>query len=261
MRRGLLCGNWKMNLDRAAAIALASAVRDGVDASQEPDDVAVVLFPPFPYLECVSDVLQGSSVRLGAQTLHEAERGAYTGEVSAGMLRDVGCEMVLVGHSERRHGLGEDDATVARKALAALTAGLTPIVCVGETGQERNAGETNTVLERQVAALVRLLGEAELATGCALAYEPVWAIGTGRVATPMEAQAAHAHIRGLLGNPGEFATLLYGGSLKGDNAHSLFANPDVDGGLVGGASLEAEDFLRMLPALRETVHLNQLKGD
>ena len=253
MRRGLLCGNWKMNLDRAEAIALASAVRDGVDASQEPGDVEVVLFPPFPYLECVAGVLQGSSVRLGAQTLHEAQQGAYTGEVSAGMLRDVGCELVLVGHSERRHGLGEDDETVARKALAALTAGLTPVVCVGETGEQRDAGETNAVLERQVGVLVRQLGGPELGGGCTLAYEPVWAIGTGRVATPIEAQAAHAHIRGLLGDQGELATLLYGGSLKGDNAHALFANPDVDGGLVGGASLEAEDFLRMLPALRDSV--------
>lgn len=251
MRSRLLCGNWKMNLDRASAVSLATAVSDGVRewGSLATPDVAI--FPPFPYLESVAVGLKESGVKLGAQTLHEAPSGAYTGEVSAPMLVDIGCDLVLVGHSERRHGLGEDDALVGRKTLAALRAHLTPVVCVGETGRERDQGHTEEVLARQVGALLDALSEREAIQRCVIAYEPVWAIGTGRVATPDEAQAAHAHIRGLLGPQGSSVSLLYGGSLKGDNAHSLFAEPDVDGGLVGGASLNAQEFLQMISAMRD----------
>lgn len=247
MRNRLLCGNWKMNLDRASAVSLASAVNQGVQA-RGPE---VALFPPFPYLESVASVLKESGVKLGAQTLHEASSGAYTGEVSAPMLVDMGCELVLVGHSERRHGLGEDDALIGRKTLAALAVHLTPVVCVGETREERGQGHTQAVLERQVGALMDALESPEAVERCIIAYEPVWAIGTGQVATPKEAQAAHAHIRDLLGARGNSVSLLYGGSLKGDNAHALFAEPDVDGGLVGGASLDAREFLQMISALRK----------
>ncbi len=249
MRPRLLCGNWKMNLDRAGARTIAANLRAGVNSILQTEGLDLVLFPPFPYLEAVGKLLEGSCVKLGAQNLHQAERGAHTGEVAASMLVDLGCEFVIVGHSERRHGLGEDDALVGHKAKTALTAGLVPIVCIGETGAERDANETFKVLERQLAAVVDVLGPSEALSTCVIAYEPVWAIGTGRVATPDEAQAVHRHVRSFLGVVGESMPLLYGGSLNGDNAPSLFAQADVDGGLVGGASLKAEEFSRILLSL------------
>lgn len=245
MRRRLLCGNWKMHLDRAEAVSLARAVRDAVVFPADLDNLSCVLFPPYPYLEAVRTVVDGSPLKLGAQNLHEADRGAHTGEVSASMLVDVGCEMVIVGHSERRHGLGESDALVAAKVNRALEAGLTPVVCVGETGAERDAGQTWVVLERQVGALV------PLDTRCIVAYEPVWAIGTGRVATPQEAETVHLFIREQLGCGAASVPILYGGSLNSDNASALFAQPNVDGGLVGGASLKADVFARMLVQLQK----------
>ena len=243
MRKRLLCGNWKMNLDRSQAVALAENIRDHFADLTESEGLACVLFPPFPYLEAVASVLADSAVKLGGQTLHEAEEGAYTGEVSAAMLIDLGCDFVIVGHSERRHGLGESDALIAAKASRALEAGLTPVLCVGETGAERESGDTHAVLERQIEPLKPMLGE------CIIAYEPVWAIGTGRVASPQEAGAVHAFVRGCLGSALESVPILYGGSLNSDNAPSLFAEPDVDGGLVGGASLKAEVFSEMLVQL------------
>ncbi len=245
MRTKLLCGNWKMNLSKAEALALAASVRDSVLALTEAEEAVCALFPPFPYLDSVSAVLQGSPVKLGAQTLHEAESGAYTGEVSASMLVDMGCELVIIGHSERRHGFGESDVLIAAKASRALDAGLTPVVCVGETGAEREAGETEAVLARQIEPLKSLLAR------CVLAYEPVWAIGTGQVATPEEAEAAHAFLRARLGEDGASVPILYGGSLNSDNACGLFRKPNIDGGLVGGASLKAQAFSSTLAQLNE----------
>ena len=253
MRRRLLCGNWKMNLDRAGARALAAKLKKNVSPLRETEGLDLVLFPPFPYLESVAEVLQGSQIQLGAQNLHEAEKGAYTGEVSASMLVDVGCEFVLVGHSERRHGLSEGDKLVGLKAEAALSSGLTPIICIGETGAERDAGETFAVVERQLRGVTEVLGSSNALQDCVIAYEPVWAIGTGRVATPNEAQEVHGHVRSLLLQGDGSVPLLYGGSLNGDNASSLFAQADIDGGLVGGASLKAEEFSRMLLGLRDTI--------
>ena len=253
MRRRLLCGNWKMNLDRAGARTLAEALKNSASPLREAEYLDLVLFPPFPYLESVAEVLQGSRIQLGAQNLHQAPAGAYTGEVSATMLVDVGCKFVIVGHSERRHGLGEGDALVGRKAEAALNSGLTPVICIGETWAQRDAGETFAVVERQLSAVTEILGASDSPGSCVIAYEPVWAIGTGRVATPNEAQDVHGHIRSILGRGGESLPLLYGGSLKGDNAPSLFAQADIDGGLVGGASLEAEEFSRMLLSLSDTI--------
>ncbi len=251
MRRRLLCGNWKMNLDRAGVRTLAAELKKSASPLCESEGLDLVLFPPFPYLESVAEVLQGSPIQLGAQNLHQAERGAHTGEVSASMLVDVGCRFVIVGHSERRHGLSEGDDLVGRKAEAALNSGLTPIICVGETGAERDAGETFDVLERQLKGVTEVLGASDALGSCVIAYEPVWAIGTGRVATPREAQEVHRHVRSFLGQVGRSLPLLYGGSLNSDNATALFAQADIDGGLVGGASLKAEVFSRMLLGLRD----------
>lgn len=251
MRRRLLCGNWKMNLHRASARALAAELKKSAIPLRETEDLDVVLFPPFPYLEAVGEVLQGSRIQLGAQNLHQAEGGAYTGEVSASMLVDVGCKFVIVGHSERRHGLSEGDDLVGRKAKAALKSGVTPIICIGETGAQREAGETFSVVERQLSGVREVVGTSDALGSCVVAYEPVWAIGTGRVATPDEAQEVHRHVRNFLGQEGKTLPLLYGGSLNSDNAPSLFAQADIDGGLVGGASLKAEEFSQMLLGLRD----------
>ncbi len=250
-RRRLLCGNWKMNLDRAAARSLASSLRSSASALREHGHPEVVLFPPFPYLGVVGDVVRGSSLALGAQNLHQSRQGAFTGEVSAGMLVDMGCTHVIVGHSERRHGFGESDVLVAEKAEAAVSAGLTPVVCVGETGDERDANATFRVVERQLGAVIEALGSPEALSACVLAYEPVWAIGTGRVAMPEQAQAVHHRLRMVLGAAGESVPILYGGSLNGDNARDIFAQADVDGGLVGGASLTASGFLQLLSGLKD----------
>src|SRR5262245_40160707 len=241
MRARLVAGNWKMNGSVRANAALLDAIKAGLKPS---DNVAVCV--PFPYLAQVSQALSGSSVALGAQNLSEHDSGAYTGEVSGAMLREFGCRYAIVGHSERRTLYGEDDKRVAAKFVAARRAGLTPIVCVGETLEQRERGETESVVGRQLDAVVSAAGAAALANAV-LAYEPVWAIGTGRNATPQQAQEVHAFVRGRLAAG---LTILYGGSVKPGNAKELFAMPDIDGGLIGGASLVAEDFIAICAAAR-----------
>ncbi len=249
LRKRFVGGNWKMNTDRVSAQALARAVAAEVGpalASRAAGGVDVAVFPPFPYLLPVAGALTGTGVLLGAQDAYHQPDGAFTGEVSMAMLRDCGVQAVLAGHSERRHVIGEDDRTVNRKVGAALEAGLLCVLCVGETLEEREAGRTDEVNERQVR--LGLAGvPAERMTGVVIAYEPVWAIGTGRTATPEDAQDAHVKIRGVVSQlHGEGVAsavrIVYGGSMKPDNAEALMAMPDVDGGLIGGASLKAADF-------------------
>ncbi len=237
-----------MNLGLADAVRLASEVaRDGADG---PVDVAVC--PPTIWLEAVAERLKGSGVRLGAQNVHPAESGAFTGEVSASMLAEVGARYVIVGHSERRQVFGESDAFVAEKASAALAAGLVPIVCVGETLDQRESGDAQATVLGQLAASLDGVEVAD-ASQIVVAYEPVWAIGTGKTATPDQAQAMHAAIRTALADRfagGDGVEILYGGSVKPGNAAELFAQPDLDGALVGGASLDAESFAAIAAAAR-----------
>jgi triosephosphate isomerase (TIM) len=250
VRTLLIAGNWKMNPGgRAEAVALAQAVKVGVSHGT---DVRAVVCPPAIFLSEIDTVLEGSPIGLGAQNMHWEPGGAFTGELSAAMLLDSGCTHVIVGHSERRHGLGETDAQVNRKLHAALTARLIPIVCLGETKEQRLNSETETVLLTQLTGSLAGLAPAQMA-GTVLAYEPVWAIGTGLTATPEQAQAAHALIRGWIGHEFGAATaarviVQYGGSVKPDNAGELLACPDIDGALVGGASLKASDFLAIFQA-------------
>lgn len=243
MRTPLVAGNWKMNGTRATNTALIEALGQGL-----PDELAaqVLVHPPAVYLAEVGRALSGSGIGLGAQDVCAEDPGAYTGELAAAMLRDVGCSHVIVGHSERRSLFHEDDALVARKFLAAQAAGLVPVLCVGETLEEREGAATEAVVSRQLRAVLEVAGVAAFGDAV-VAYEPVWAIGTGRTATPDQAQEVHAFLRSLIAD--EDATiagslrLLYGGSVKAANAAELFAMQDVDGGLVGGASLEAEAFI------------------
>jgi triosephosphate isomerase len=228
MRKRLVAGNWKMHGSRESNRALL----DAIVAADVPCAVCV----PFPYLAQAAERLRGTRVALGAQNLSEHSQGAYTGEVSAAMLGEFDCRYVLVGHSERRQLYGESDAQVAAKFAAAQRAGIAPIVCVGETLEEREAGRTQAVVARQVDAVVARGGPG----AAILAYEPVWAIGTGRTATPEQAQEVHRFLRERVGAT---TPILYGGSVKPDNAAAIFAMPDVDGGLIGGASLMAGDFI------------------
>jgi len=245
MRRKLVVGNWKMNGSLAQNDRLLAALRAGWTAGGATEVAACV---PFPYLAQVQALLTGSPLRWGAQDMSEFDAGAYTGEVSGAMLREFGCAFVIVGHSERRQLFAEDDRTVARKAIAALRAGLTPIVCVGETLAEREQGVTGEVVARQWAAVAEAVGARS--SEVVVAYEPVWAIGTGRTASPEQAQEVHLRIRSLLAEiRAEGVPVLYGGSVKGSNAKALFAMPDIDGGLVGGASLDADDFLTIARAM------------
>ena len=228
---------------------LVEALRAGVAA---PAPATMLLCPPYVYLPAVHGWLQGSAIALGGQDVADKPgSGAYTGEVSGQMLRDVGCSHVIVGHSERRARYGETDAVVATKFKAAQAAGLVPIACVGETLEQREANQTRAVIERQVAALVESAG-VEAFAKAVIAYEPVWAIGTGRTATPEQAQEVHAFIRGMIAKRDATIaaglSILYGGSVKGANAQSLFAMADIDGGLVGGASLVAAEFLEIFRA-------------
>ena len=250
-RTKIVAGNWKMNLDRAKAKELTAAVaaRRGEAAAVE-----LVLCPPALYVETVGSALAGtkSDVGLGAQNMHDKASGAFTGEVAPPMLVDLGCQYVILGHSERRTLFGETDAAVNVKTKAALAAGLVPIVCVGETLEEREAGKTAAVVTGQVQGSLAGLSAAELEK-VVVAYEPVWAIGTGKVATPEQAQEVHALIRRLLAglSSPEVATrvrIQYGGSVKPDNAADLARQPDIDGALVGGASLKADDFLGIAKA-------------
>lgn len=242
-RRPLVVGNWKMNGTLAEARARAEAVVAGVVAGGIRCEVA--LAPALVQLERVAAALAGSTVRLAAQDVSAHDAGAHTGEVSALMLQDVGCSYVLVGHSERRHGLGESDECVARKFVEARKAGLVPVLCVGETLAERAAGTTAAVVVRQLDAVLALAGVEDFSA--VLAYEPVWAIGTGQNASAEQAQEVHALLRAHLGRSSTALALatriVYGGSVKASNAASLFAMPDVDGGLVGGASLDAREFI------------------
>jgi triosephosphate isomerase (TIM) len=250
MRARLVAGNWKMHGNLATNQALLEALRAGLPRDEA---VAYAVCPPFPYLPQAAKVLAESAIRWGAQNLSEHDSGAYTGEVSGAMLRDFGCRYVIVGHSERRTLYGEDDIRVAAKFDAAQRAGLTPILCVGETLAQREADETEAVLARQMQAVLGRVGVQAFANAV-LAYEPVWAIGTGRNATREQAQSAHAFLRGLVRGQddalGARLTILYGGSVKAANAAELFAMPDVDGGLIGGASLVAGDFIAICKAAR-----------
>lgn len=238
-----------MHTDREEAIALAQAI---VANLGDPGLVHVAVCPPFVNLEVVRQVLEGSPIQLGAQNMHYEEAGAYTGEVSAAMLRAVGCRYVILGHSERRQYFGETDALVNRKVKRALQYGLVPIVCVGETLEERQAGQAEAVVTCQLQGVLEGI-ELTSAEALVIAYEPVWAIGTGHTATPAQAQEMHALIRQLLVSRygdaiGRALHILYGGSVKPDNAAALFAQPDVDGGLIGGASLKAADFIEIVRA-------------
>ncbi len=244
MRSKLVVGNWKMNGGLASNAALLTALAAGW---QDRSGREVAVCVPFPYLGQARDVLAGTAWRWGAQDVSDHAAGAFTGDVSGGMIAEFGASMVLVGHSERRQLHAETDALVAAKAVAALAAGLTPVVCVGETLAERDAGATQAVVGRQFDAVAAVLQQ-QLAL-VVVAYEPVWAIGTGRTATPEQAQAVHAFLRQRLQRAqAPEVTLLYGGSVKSGNAGALFAMPDIDGGLVGGASLDAIEFLAIAGA-------------
>lgn len=243
-RKKLIAGNWKMNSSLAANAALMGELLAGI--GQPACDVAVCV--PAVYLAQVQLLLAGQGgIALGAQDVSQHESGAYTGDVSAAMLKELGARYVIVGHSERRQYQGETDAQVAIKAQRALAAGLTPIVCVGETLREREQGETESVVSRQLSAVIQLNGERLV--DLVVAYEPVWAIGTGRTATPEQAQTVHAALRALLAAADLQAAgvrILYGGSMNAGNAAELLAQPDIDGGLIGGASLKARDFLKII---------------
>ncbi|MEK8028044.1 MAG: hypothetical protein RLY78_4056 [Pseudomonadota bacterium] len=244
MRRKFVAGNWKMNGSHPANAELLA----GIQAAR-PFGCDVAVCVPYPYLSETAVALAGSEVRWGAQDVSVHANGAYTGEVSAGMLAEFGCRYVIVGHSERRQYHGETDQQVADKAKAALAKGLTPIVCVGETLAEREAEQTEAVVKRQLSVVIHALGPC--AGEMVVAYEPVWAIGTGKVATPEQAQAVHALMRAQLkaATPrADAMQLLYGGSMKPDNAAALMSQPDIDGGLIGGASLKAADFVAICRA-------------
>ena len=244
-KKKLIAGNWKMNGTLAANQALVQSLLAGLEGAR--CDVAVAV--PAPYLAQVQALVEGSGLALAAQDVSQHPAGAYTGEVSAQMLCEFAVRYVLVGHSERRQFHGETDAQVAAKAQRALAAGITPIVCVGETLQEREAGQTEAVVKRQLAAVIHLNGHC--ISEIVVAYEPVWAIGTGRTATPEQAQQVHAVLRAQLAAASEHAArirLLYGGSMNAANAAELLAQPDIDGGLVGGAALKAQDFQKIIAA-------------
>ena len=248
MRNFLVAGNWKMNGNSAANAELVAGILAGVPAT---DAVKLLVCPPFAYLAAVAAALEGSSVSLGAQTVSEHEAGAYTGETAPAMLRELGCEYVIVGHSERRALYAESSQVVADKFAAALRAGLKPILCVGETLGERESGRTEVVINEQLSAVVAAVG-IDAFGAAVIAYEPVWAIGTGMTASPEQAQDVHAFIRKELARHSSDIAgtiqILYGGSVKGDNAAGLFTMPDIDGGLIGGASLKAGDFLAIADA-------------
>lgn len=244
MRKKLVVGNWKMHGSRASNAELLAGI---LGAGPLGCDVGVCV--PFVYIADTAVSLAASDIRWGAQDVSAKEQGAYTGEVSASMLRELGCRYAIVGHSERRAYHAEADQLVADKAKAALGHGITPIVCVGETLEQREAGETEAVVKRQLSAVIHTLGHC--AGEMVVAYEPVWAIGTGRTATPEQAQAVHAVLRAQLQAATSHAAtmkILYGGSVKPDNAATLFSQPDIDGGLIGGAALKASDFVAICRA-------------
>jgi triosephosphate isomerase len=251
MRRPLIAGNWKMHGSRSENSALVESILGGLNGREVAE---VLVCPPVVYLWEVGRQLRDSQVLLGAQTVSTEPVGAFTGEVCAAMLKDVGCTYAIVGHSERRALYWETDSLVARKFLAAQSKGLIPILCVGETLAEREANQTLTVIQRQLSAVIDVAG-IEAFGKAVVAYEPVWAIGTGKNATPEQAQEVHAFIRqAMTERDARIAAgvrILYGGSVKGSNARELFAQPDVDGGLVGGASLKSDEFLKICEAARD----------
>lgn len=250
MRRPFIAGNWKMNLNRAEAVSLAAAVAEGVKNLQGVD---VAVCPPSVYIDAVAATIKASGSKVlavGAQNMYHEANGAFTGELSAAMLLDLGCRYVILGHSERRHILGETDEAINKKTLAALAAGLIPIVCVGELLAEREASQTSAVVRRQFEGSLAGLS-AEQMTKTVLAYEPVWAIGTGKVATPQQAEEVHSDLRKMIEGRYNAAVaqavrIQYGGSVKPSNAAELLSQPNVDGALVGGASLKAADFLGII---------------
>ena len=249
MRKPFIAGNWKMNNTRAAAKELVSALKPLV---ADVKDVEIAVAPTFTCLQDVAEILKGSNIELSAQNISYAAKGAYTGEISADMLKDVGCSHAIIGHSERRQFFGETDEGVAKRVRAALDNGIVPIVCVGESLAEREAGKTFDVVLGQIVNGLASVKKEEAAT-VVIAYEPVWAIGTGLTATPQQAQDMHAFIRGCIaGNFGEKAaeeiSILYGGSCKPSNAKEIFSKPDVDGGLIGGAALKCADFKGIIDA-------------
>jgi triosephosphate isomerase len=254
-RRKVVVGNWKMHKTAAEATQLSSGIVDGLGIE---DGVSVILCPPFPYLALVSEILKGSSIALGAQNMYPENEGAFTGEVSPTMLLDLGCKYVIVGHSERRHKLGESDAFINQKVRFALAAGLSVILCVGETLEQRKAKQTKVLLDRQLN-----LGLADVPADAlsriSIAYEPVWAIGNAdHHATPQQAEEAHAELRHCFGqifgeNASEAVTIQYGGSVKPENAAAFFVRHGVDGALIGGASLKADQFLAVIRAAKESI--------
>lgn len=253
MRRFLVAGNWKMNTDRASGTELASAL--AANAPAEESGVEVLVCPPSAYLAPIQDAIASSAVQLGAQNCYFEASGAFTGEVSVGMLKDVGCSSVILGHSERRHVLGECDETINKKVKAAIAGGLKAVLCVGELLEDREAGNTESVLDTQMAGGLADVSEAD-AANLVIAYEPVWAIGTGVTATPEQAESAHEHLRKWLETRysagfAEAVQILYGGSVKPDNAEILMGQPNVDGALVGGASLKPDLFIPIIDAARK----------
>lgn len=249
MRRKLVAGNWKMHGNLVENEQLLNAIIISLD---ELHNAQFAVCVPFPYLSSVQSALKPTNIVWGAQNVSQYEKGAYTGEVSASMLNDFGCTFVIVGHSERRSLFGEDNHTVAQKYVTAQRAGLMPILCVGETLEQREAGTTEQIIKEQLAAVINVAG-VESFSKAVIAYEPVWAIGTGKTASPQQAQDVHAFIRsGIEAQNIDIAkelTILYGGSVKANNASELFAMPDIDGGLIGGASLIAADFIAICCAL------------
>ncbi len=248
MRQTLVAGNWKLNGSKESIQTLVKGIADGMSGV---GGKAVAVCPPYVYIPMVADLVEGANIGLGAQDVADQESGAFTGEVSAAMLKDVGCQYVIVGHSERRSIYGEKDEDTAAKYVAGQKEGLIPILCVGELLEEREAGDTENVVARQLDAVINLAGVESLADAV-IAYEPVWAIGTGKTASPEQAQEVHAFIRGKIAalneDVAEKVQILYGGSVNGSNAAELFAMEDIDGGLIGGASLTSEAFLAICTA-------------
>ncbi len=254
MKKPFVAGNWKMNTDSHTSIELAESIASG-SLEIAGRKVHVAIIPPFAYIPAVVKALGTSSIAVGAQDIYTEPEGSFTGEISALMLKDIGCNYALCGHSERRHVIGETDELINKKVSASISGGLLPILCVGELLEERQAGRTNEVVTRQINSDLAGLS-AEKASAVTLAYEPVWAIGTGQTATPQQAQEVHALIRKLLGEMydnqlAEEIRILYGGSAKPDNAADLMHQPDINGLLVGGASLNADDFIAIIKSLSE----------
>ena len=247
MRRPFIAGNWKMNMDRASAVALAAGL---AEATADLEGVEVAVCPASVYLEAVAAALKGSKVGLGGQNMYFEPSGAYTGEISAAMLLDIGCQYVILGHSERRHVFGETDEGINKKVKVALEVGLTPIVCVGETLPQRESGDTMSVIRRQFEGSLAGLSDADMKK-IVIAYEPVWAIGTGKTATPQQAEEVHLALRKIMescynNKIAETVRIQYGGSVKADNAAELLGQPNIDGALVGGASLKVDSFMGII---------------